>query len=63
MINRSNGASSHGTDSLVGGHHLTYPSIAYDYNTDDGLSNPFFDYFIFVGFAEAGQIVADHSGC
>ncbi len=40
-MNHSNGASSHGTDSLVGGHHLTYPSIAYDYSTVEKLSNPF----------------------
>ena len=43
VTNHSNGASSHGTDSLVGGHHLTYPSIAYDYSTANRLGNPFFE--------------------
>lgn len=46
MTNHSNGAFSHGTDSLVGGHHLTYPLIAYDYSTVEKLSNPFLLIFL-----------------
>lgn len=49
VTNRSNGTSSHGTDSLVGGHHLTYPSIAYDYNTTNCLGNPLFKLILFMG--------------
>lgn len=49
MTNHSNGTSSHGTDSLVGGHHLTYPSIAYDYNTTNYLGNPLFKLILFMG--------------
>lgn len=47
-MNHSNGASSHGTDSLVGGHHLTYPSIAYDYSTANRLGNPLFKLICFL---------------